>query len=37
MSELHSTTPARPDKPAKPYLEFPLTAHPAGYMCKNQG
>ena len=27
----------RPDpanKPAKPYPEFPLTAHPAGYWCK---
>jgi integrase len=22
------------DKPAKPYPEFPLTAHPAGYWCK---
>src|SRR3954449_275553 len=21
-------------KPAKPYPEFPLTAHPAGYWCK---
>src|SRR5207244_7623487 len=37
MSEANST-PARvqskPDKPAKPYPEFPLTAHPAGYWCK---
>jgi integrase len=31
MSEPHSTLPA---KPAKPYPEFPLTAHPAGYWCK---
>jgi integrase len=23
-----------PTKPAKPYPEFPLTAHPAGYWCK---
>ncbi len=43
MSEVHSTDPAttgkptptpRPTKPAKPYPEFPLTAHPAGYWCK---
>src|SRR5690242_9995669 len=37
MSEIDSTTPARPDKPAKPskpYPEFPLTPHPAGYWCK---
>src|SRR3954469_445813 len=43
MSEGHSTTPAgqdqldrtgKPTKPAKPYPEFPLTAHPAGYWCK---
>jgi integrase len=25
---------ARPSKPAKPYPEFPLTFHPAGYWCK---
>jgi integrase len=25
---------ARPGKPIKPYPEFPLTAHPAGYWCK---
>jgi hypothetical protein len=30
----HSTTPAARSKPAKPYPEFPLTAHPAGYWCK---
>ena len=24
----------RPPKPAKPYPDFPLTAHPAGYWCK---
>src|SRR5438552_14178225 len=37
MSEAHSTNPPPPDKagkPAKPYPEFPLTAHPAGYWCK---
>jgi integrase len=34
MSEAHSTTPADPGKPAKPYPDFPLTAHPAGYWCK---
>jgi integrase len=34
MSEAHSTAPAASDKPAKPYPEFPLTAHPAGYWCK---
>src|SRR5262249_9931155 len=37
MSEPHSTTPAaagKPAKPSKPYPEFPLTAHPAGYWCK---
>src|SRR5215472_3058792 len=37
MSEQHSTAPApsgKPEKPAKPYPEFPLTAHPAGYWCK---
>jgi integrase len=25
---------AKPTSPAKPYPEFPLTAHPAGYWCK---
>src|SRR3954452_427438 len=25
---------SRPAKPTKPYPEFPLTAHPAGYWCK---
>src|SRR5262245_12571941 len=37
MSEVHSTTPTPGDKatkPSKPYPEFPLTAHPAGYWCK---
>jgi integrase len=37
MSEPHSTAPAtagKQAKPAKPYPEFPLTAHPAGYWCK---
>jgi integrase len=34
MSEDHSTAPNTPGKPAKPYPEFPLTAHPAGYWCK---
>jgi integrase len=34
MSEAHSTAPAPSSKPAKPYPEFPLTAHPAGYWCK---
>src|SRR5262245_59039186 len=37
MSEVHSTTPTpgdKPAKPSKPYPEFPLTAHPAGYWCK---
>jgi integrase len=31
MTEHHSTATA---KPAKPYPDFPLTAHPAGYWCK---
>src|ERR1700751_3641287 len=31
MSESHPTAPI---KPVKPYPEFPLTAHPAGYWCK---
>src|SRR5262245_35512112 len=37
MSEVHSTTPTpgdKPAKPSKPYPEFPLTPHPAGYWCK---
>src|SRR5262252_1697543 len=34
MSEAHSTTNPRRAKPAKPYPEFPLTPHPAGYWCK---
>jgi hypothetical protein len=34
MPEPHSTAPAVSSKPAKPYPEFPLTAHPAGYWCK---
>jgi len=37
MSKRHSTSPAdagKPAKPSKPYPEFPLTAHPAGYWCK---
>lgn len=34
MSEQHSTAPVPAGKPAKPYPEFPLTAHPAGYWCK---
>ena len=31
MPSIHSTKPA---KPSKPYSEFPLTPHPAGYWCK---
>jgi integrase len=34
MSDSHSTPPLAPSKPAKPYPEFPLTAHPAGQWCK---
>jgi integrase len=37
MSDRHPTAPAptvKPSKPDKPYPEFPLTAHPAGYWCK---
>src|SRR3954447_7573080 len=37
MSSDHSTSPApsgKPAKPPKPYPEYPLTAHPAGYWCK---
>jgi hypothetical protein len=34
---VHSTPSATPDKaakPSKPYPEYSLTAHPAGYWCK---
>jgi integrase len=34
MSHSNSTPAARPNKPAKPYPDYPLTAHPAGYWCK---
>src|SRR5436309_6914194 len=34
MSKKDSTAPAGRCKPSKPYPEFPLTAHPAGYWCK---
>src|SRR5881392_2107694 len=34
MSGRHSTNSAPSSKPAKPYPEYPLTAHPAGYWCK---
>jgi hypothetical protein len=34
MSDSHSTAPTPTGKPAKPYKEFPLTAHPAGQWCK---
>src|SRR5437868_2697155 len=37
MTGANSTTPApsgKPSKPNKPYPDFPLTAHPAGYWCK---
>src|SRR5262249_35015782 len=37
MSEAHSTPPpstGKAAKPAKPYPQFPLTPHPAGYWCK---
>src|SRR5205807_10489303 len=34
MSETHSTPSVSRCKPAKPYPEFPRTAHPAGYWCK---
>src|SRR5437016_13155388 len=37
MSAQDSTAPVpagKSPKPAKPYPEFPLTAHPAGYWCK---
>jgi integrase len=29
-----TTAPAASSKPTKPYPEYPLTAHPAGYWCK---
>jgi hypothetical protein len=31
MSESYSTAAASSGKPAKPYPEFPLTSHPAGW------
>jgi integrase len=34
MSEHHPTAHAANVKPSKPYPDFPLTAHPAGYWCK---
>jgi integrase len=37
MSDHHPTEPSpavKPAKPSKPYPDFPLTAHPAGYWCK---
>jgi integrase len=34
MSDTNFTSPAPAGKPAKPYPEYPLTAHPAGYWCK---
>jgi hypothetical protein len=34
MSEDHPTPSDKPSKPAKPYPDLPLTAHPAGYWCK---
>src|SRR5215469_13285003 len=37
MPAFDSTAPApsgKPAKPSKPYPEFPLTPHPAGYWCK---
>jgi integrase len=34
MSTEHSTKSAASGKPAKPYPEFPLTAHPSGQWCK---
>jgi integrase len=37
MSAPNSTVPpssGKPNKPPKPYPEYPLTAHPAGYWCK---
>jgi hypothetical protein len=34
MSEVHSTTAYNRSKPAKPYPEYPLTAHRAGLMVR---
>jgi hypothetical protein len=34
MFEKYSTEKSVQSKPAKPYPDFPLTAHPAGYWCK---
>jgi integrase len=34
MSENNSTTPSPSGKPAKPYPDFPLTAHPTRRWCK---
>ncbi len=34
MPESHSTTPEASGKPAKPYPDFPLTAHPTRRWCK---
>jgi integrase len=34
MSTAHPTAPTPAVKPNKPYPDFPLTAHPAGYWCK---
>jgi integrase len=34
MSKANSTTAYNRSKPAKPYPDFPLTPHPAGYWCK---
>src|SRR6266536_3265453 len=34
MSIDNSTSGAHRNKPAKPYPEYPLTPHPAGYWCK---
>jgi integrase len=34
MNDNDSTRPVRAGKPAKPYPEYPLTAHPGGSWCK---
>src|SRR5262245_8753395 len=37
MSDKNSTAspgPGKSNKPSKPYPDFPLTPHPAGYWCK---